>query len=324
MKRFLLIIAIIGSVSYAHRTDAQSSPNLVTGQIPTAQQWNSYFSRKADYLNFVGDTGTGGRSGLVPAPPAGSAANNTFLSAGGTFQVPPGSVPIPSASLLGGTGSGYTSVTVGSGLSLVGGTLSATAVPTIPTANLLGGTGTAFSSVTVGSGLSFVGGTLSAPSSGINQLTGDVTAGPGNGSQAATFQLSGTSGHKVPYLDGANTWSAAQRGTPVTVSISTSTFTPNFNAGNNFQLTLVHASCPCTLANPSTSLVAGQSGMIEVTQSSTGSDTIGTWGSDYVTAGGVATITLSTGASATDYIPYYVDPTATHIVLGGIITNPTH
>ena len=59
---------------------------------------------------------------------------------------------------------------------------------------------------------------------GINQLTGDVTAGPGNGSQAAsvvsynggtTFGSAahvaiGTSGATVPQLSGANTWSGAQ------------------------------------------------------------------------------------------------------------------
>lgn len=39
---------------------------------------------------FTGDTGTGGTSGLVPAPPAGSAASGLFLSANGTFAHPTG------------------------------------------------------------------------------------------------------------------------------------------------------------------------------------------------------------------------------------------
>ncbi len=38
----------------------------------------------------VGDTGSGGLSGNVPAPPAGSAAAGKFLSASGAFEVPPG------------------------------------------------------------------------------------------------------------------------------------------------------------------------------------------------------------------------------------------
>lgn len=66
----------------------------------------------------VGDSGSGGSAGNVPAPAAGDAAAGKFLKADGTFAVPPGS-------------------------------------------------------------------------SGITQLTGDVTAGPGSGSQAATLAASG-------------------------------------------------------------------------------------------------------------------------------------
>jgi hypothetical protein len=39
---------------------------------------------------FVGDSGSGGLAGNVPAPPAGSAASGMFLSASGTFEVPSG------------------------------------------------------------------------------------------------------------------------------------------------------------------------------------------------------------------------------------------
>ena len=38
----------------------------------------------------VGDTGTGGKAGNVPAPPAGSAAAGKYLKADGTWAVPPG------------------------------------------------------------------------------------------------------------------------------------------------------------------------------------------------------------------------------------------
>ena len=31
---------------------AQSSPGLITGQVPTAAQWNSYFAAKQDYQGF--------------------------------------------------------------------------------------------------------------------------------------------------------------------------------------------------------------------------------------------------------------------------------
>jgi hypothetical protein len=40
---------------------------------------------------FVGDSGSGGTAGAVPAPPSGSAAAGKFLSAGGSFAVPIGS-----------------------------------------------------------------------------------------------------------------------------------------------------------------------------------------------------------------------------------------
>jgi hypothetical protein len=128
----------------------------------------------------------------------------------------------------------------------------------------------------------------------------------------------------VPLTDTAQSWTAAQRGTPSNIAISTATFTPNFNTAQNFEIDLVHASCPCTLANPSTTLVAGQSGMIEVHQSATGSDTIGTWGADYQYAGGTSTIALSTTASAVDYLPYYVNNAATGIVLGTLLKAPAH
>jgi hypothetical protein len=107
------------------------------------------------------------------------------------------------------------------------------------------------------------------------------------------------------------------------LTISTATFTPNFNTNNDFQITLIHASCPCTLANPSGTIVPGQHGVIYVIQSSTGSDTITTWGSDYIISGGTSAITLSTAANAIDVFSYAVKD-ATHIVLSGPVTNVTH
>ena len=155
---------------------------------------------------------------------------------------------------------------------------------------------------------------------GITASGSTITAGVWNGTAlTSTYLPSDTA-----YLDVAQSWTKAQRATPATITISTATFTPNFDNAENFTLTLVHASCPCTLANPSTSLVAGQSGVFEIHQSSTGSDTIGTWGSDYQSAGGTASITLSTGASAVDYLPYYVNAAATAIILGSLVQGPTH
>ncbi|MGO9171435.1 MAG: beta strand repeat-containing protein, partial [Rhodomicrobium sp.] len=43
---------------------------------------------------FTGDSGTGGASGLVPAPSAGAAAAGEFLKADGTWSVPPGTAQV--------------------------------------------------------------------------------------------------------------------------------------------------------------------------------------------------------------------------------------
>lgn len=100
--------------------------------------------------------------------------------------------------------------------------------------------------------------------------------------------------------------------TPSAVAISTSTFTPT-GTFNNYSILLVHAACPCTLANPTATPVPGTTGRITIKQSSTGSDTIGTYGSVYRWPGGSAP-TLSTAANATDLITYYVQDT-THVLL---------
>lgn len=120
------------------------------------------------------------------------------------------------------------------------------------------------------------------------------------------------------------TWTNVITGAATKIPLVSSTFTPNFSSGVNFEIDLVHASCPCTLANPNGILIPGQTGVIEVHQSSNGSDLIGTYGSEYQYVGGTASITLSAAASAVDYLPYYVNNAATGIVLGSILNAPSH
>jgi hypothetical protein len=117
------------------------------------------------------------------------------------------------------------------------------------------------------------------------------------------------------------TWTATQSSAPQALTISTATFTPGAAAGNNIKFTLT-AACPCTLANPSGTLVGGTSGVIEITQG-TGGQTITTYGSSYLYGGGTATITLSTGAGQTDTFSYYVRD-STHILLTTAALNATH
>jgi hypothetical protein len=63
--------------------------------------------------------------------------------------------------------------------------------------------------------------------------------------------------------------------------------------------------------------------MLDIIQSSTGSDTVGTWGSQYITPGGTSTLTLSTGANAIDHIAYRVID-STHVLLSAVMLNATH
>ncbi len=109
-----------------------------------------------------------------------------------------------------------------------------------------------------------------------------------------------------------------------TLTIATATFTPVLTAGINQQMTLIHGSCPCTIANPTgIASAVGQTGMFDIIESSSGSDTIGTWGSQYITPGGTSTLTLSTGASDVDHIAYRVID-STHILLSPVMLNATH
>ena len=126
----------------------------------------------------------------------------------------------------------------------------------------------------------------------------------------------------VADIDVAQTFTAAQAASTETPTISSVTFTPA-GTKQNIRIVLIHATCPCTLANFST-VTAGQSGMLEVVQSPTGSDTINTYGSKYQYVGGTNSISLSTGANVSDYLPYYVESSGTNIVLGGIIKGPAH
>lgn len=111
--------------------------------------------------------------------------------------------------------------------------------------------------------------------------------------------------------DEANSFSAGQRGAITTLTDDV-TITPDFDAGNNFSVTLEGNR---TLANP-TNLAAGQSGSIFIVQDGTGSRTLA-WGSywDFTTG---AAPTLTTTAGAVDRVDYIVRTTGSiHAVFTG-------
>jgi hypothetical protein len=151
--------------------------------------------------------------------------------------------------------------------------------------------------------------TIVAPPSGSNSGVTSLTAGA---CIALTPNPITGTGSVALNPNCANVWSAQQSATITTLTISTATFTPT-GASNDYAITLTSA-CPCTLANPSATPVAGTHGIITVTQSSSGSNTIGTWGSQYEAPGGTASITLSTGANAVDVLSYVVKD-STHILI---------
>jgi hypothetical protein len=102
------------------------------------------------------------------------------------------------------------------------------------------------------------------------------------------------------FLNVAQAFTKAQRGTPVALTDASSIAT-DLSLGNNFSVTLGGNR---TLANP-TNIVAGQSGIIVITQDGTGSRTLA-YGSYFKFPAGTAP-TLTTTASAVDVLAYYVE-----------------
>ena len=154
-------------------------------------------------------------------------------------------------------------------------------------------------------------------------LTGDVTLDAGvalvfEGTTADAYQTRLAAGDPsnnwvinlpdgsgtVGLLELAQVWGGAQRGA-VTVLSSAASVTINLAASNHFQLTLAHN---VTLANP-LNAVAGQSGVIEVTQASSGGPYTLQFGSAWAFAGGVPS--LSSVAGTEHVLAYYVSSAGT-------------
>lgn len=107
------------------------------------------------------------------------------------------------------------------------------------------------------------------------------------------------------------TYTKAQRGAVVSLT-DAATVALDLSAANNFSLLLTSGvGATRQLGNP-TNAVAGQSGVLVVTQDATGSRAI-SYGSNYKFAGGSAPA-LSTAANAVDYLSYYVE-SATRIFI---------
>ena len=108
--------------------------------------------------------------------------------------------------------------------------------------------------------------------------------------------------------DQNNTFTKAQRGAVVALADAAS-IAVDMSLSNNFSVTLAGNR---TLATP-TNVVAGQSGVITVTQDGAGSRTLA-FASGWKFSGGVAPV-LSTAAGAIDELTYYTE-SASRIVIG--------
>jgi hypothetical protein len=85
------IVLVVGGESDAHLSLPSSSID-VTSFVPYSGAINnvSLGSHTIQGASFTGDSGSGGTSGLVPAPNAGDAAAGKYLAAGGGWSVPSG------------------------------------------------------------------------------------------------------------------------------------------------------------------------------------------------------------------------------------------
>ncbi len=118
----------------------------------------------------------------------------------------------------------------------------------------------------------------------------------------ATYLTTATAGTTYAAVDSTNTFTKGQAGSIVTLTDG-ATIQPDFSLGNNFKVELAATR---NLANP-TNLVAGQSGVIAVTQDSTGTRLLN-YGS-YWKFTGATPPNLTTTGGATDLISYYVAST---------------
>lgn len=189
--------------------------------------------------NFVGDSGSGGVKGLVPAPAAGDSAAGKFLKADGTYAVPPGgsggggtvtSVSVVSANGISGT---VANATTTPAITLSVGAISPSSVNNV----VISGTSTPTLAVT---GTSTVSGTN----------TGDQTSVSGNAGTATALQTART-------INGTSFNGTAN----ITVTADAGTLTGNTLASNVVGSSLTSIATNATLGTPSSITLTNATGL---------------------------------------------------------------
>jgi len=143
-------------------------------------------------------------------------------------------------------------------------------------------------------------------------------AGPTASTSTSTTQLATTAfvqqeitANAGPGLDDENTWTKGQRGEITTLTNSSGTVAVDFDASNNFYLSLGANVTTITFSN----ITAGQSGSIFINQ--TGTYTVGGWPGTAKFSGGTAP-TITATAGKYDRIDYAVyDGSNVHLVWTG-------
>ncbi|MGO9546461.1 MAG: beta strand repeat-containing protein, partial [Rhodomicrobium sp.] len=190
--------------------NATSGPNQILNKpalaaVATSGSYTDLSNTPPTNVPFTGDSGSGGSSGLVPAPAAGDAVANMFLSAGGAWAVPPG------------TSSTYTVTLNTSAAASSGTTLTFASVPTSIVAGMTAQDSTATAAIPSGA-------TVVSVTATTVVLSGSITA-PGVGSGDAIV-FSGTQAN-VTNLSVTQSATAvsigSSSGTGVTVPAATST-----------------------------------------------------------------------------------------------------
>jgi hypothetical protein len=89
MKQIIRSLLVAAALLFPALAFAQSSPGLVTGQVPTAAQWNSYFAAKQDALGYVPLNTNGGQMlGPLALAPSTSISSSLNLPQGAAPGVP--------------------------------------------------------------------------------------------------------------------------------------------------------------------------------------------------------------------------------------------